>query len=174
MTAHAATVLTVEDNPIVRADLRLILEDAGFVVCPDAQDGLEAIEREAQYRPDLVLIDLNLPNLDGVEATRRILHRRDVPIVALTGHGRELADQAVEAGAVAQIRKPFDAGHLVRTIEGVLEQAVERRRDADASEHRSTLVMIERMVHDGHTEREITDAVRRATAPEPMAPVVGR
>src|SRR6266403_804083 len=69
----AARVLTVEDDPIVRADLRLILEDAGFDVCPDARDGIEAVELAREHRPDLVLIDLSLPRLDGVEATRRIL-----------------------------------------------------------------------------------------------------
>ena len=64
-----ASVLTVEDDPIVRADLRLILEDAGFDVCADARDGVEAVELARQHRPDLILMDLNLPGLDGVEAT---------------------------------------------------------------------------------------------------------
>src|SRR5438094_10001190 len=79
-----ASVLTVEDDPIVRADLRLILEDAGFDVCPDARDGVEAVEFAREHRPDLILIDLSLPRLDGVEATRQILSERTVPIVALT------------------------------------------------------------------------------------------
>src|SRR5213593_2645992 len=93
-----ARVLTVEDDPIVRADLRLILEDAGFDVCPEARDGIEAVELAREHRPDLILIDLSLPRMDGVEATRRILHERDVPIVALTGHSSEdLVGRAVEA-----------------------------------------------------------------------------
>ena len=71
-----ARVLTVEDDPIVRADLRLILEDNGFDVCADARDGVEAVELAREHRPDLILIDLHLPELDGVEATRRILDER--------------------------------------------------------------------------------------------------
>src|SRR5712671_5099039 len=68
-----ARILTVDDNPIVRADLRLILEDAGFEVVPDARDGVEAVDLARRHKPDLVLIDLSLPRIDGVEATRRIL-----------------------------------------------------------------------------------------------------
>jgi DNA-binding NarL/FixJ family response regulator len=58
----------VEDDPIVRADLRLILEDAGFDVCPDARDGIEAVELARTHRPDLILIDLGLPR---ITASRR-------------------------------------------------------------------------------------------------------
>src|ERR1700730_4783980 len=84
VSLHAtARVLTVEDDPIVRADLRLILEDAGFDVVPDARDGVEAGELAREHRPDLILIDLKLPGLDGVEATRQILRERSVPIAAL-------------------------------------------------------------------------------------------
>src|SRR5438874_549934 len=97
-------ILTVEDDPIVRADLRLILEDNGFDVCAGARDGLEAVELAREHAPDVVLIDLNLPRLDGVEATRRILDERAVPIVALTGYvsGGAL-ERAREAGAVEHV-----------------------------------------------------------------------
>src|SRR2546428_4746845 len=99
MAAHAtASVLTVEDDPIVRADLRLILEDAGFDVCPDARDGVEAVELAREHRPDLILIDLSLPELDGVEATRRILDEREVPVVALTRYAAgDSIQRAVQA-----------------------------------------------------------------------------
>ena len=152
MSLHAtARVLTVEDDPIVRADLRLILEDAGFDVVPDARDGVEAVELAREHRPDLILIDLNLPGLDGVEATRRILSERTVPIVALTGHRTGIVERALEAGAVAHVLKPFDEGQLVGTLTGVLA-------DREA-EHRHHLIMIESMVRDGYSEREITAAV---------------
>src|SRR5258707_8943764 len=83
-TVKRATVLAVEDDPIVRADLRLILEDANFVVS-EARDGIEAVERAREDRPDLILLDLGLPKLDGVAAARQILRERAVPIVVLTG-----------------------------------------------------------------------------------------
>jgi CheY-like chemotaxis protein len=147
-----ARVLTVEDDPIVRADLRLILEDAGFDVCPDARDGIEAVELARTHRPDLILIDLSLPRIDGVEATRRILDERDVPIVALTGHGGGSAERAREAGAVAHILKPFHEAHLVGTITDVLADA-ERERQGQ-------LIMVEAMVRRGDSERAIADALR--------------
>jgi CheY-like chemotaxis protein len=157
MAAHAtASVLTVEDDPIVRADLRLILEDAGFNVVPDARDGVEAVELAREHRPDLILIDLNLPGLDGVEATRQILSERAVPIVALTGHRAGFAERALEAGAVAHVLKPFDDGQLVETLTGVLAD----RAEADAETgRRRQLFMIERMVREGYSEREISAAV---------------
>jgi two-component system, response regulator PdtaR len=152
----AARVLTVEDDPIVRADLRLILEDAGFDVVPDARDGVEAVEFAREHRPDLILIDLSLPNLDGVEATRQILDEQDVPIVALTGHSTGgLVERAIEAGVVAHVLKPFHESHLVETITDALaDHAVseaERRRD---------LILVEAMVRDGYSEGEIVAALR--------------
>jgi response regulator NasT len=153
----AAKILTVEDNPIVRADLRLILEDAGFDVCPDARDGVEAIHLARRHRPDLILLDLALPNVDGVEATRRILGERNVPIVALTGHGRgELVERALEAGAVGQILKPFTERHLVKTLQTVLAD-----REAEQDHLR---YLVERLVREGRSEREIERAVRRGTS----------
>jgi CheY-like chemotaxis protein len=156
MPAAAQKVLTVEDDPIVRADLRLILEDAGFDVCPDARDGVEAVELAREHRPDLIVLDLGLPRLDGVEAARRILDERDVPIVALTGHGnREIVDRAVEAGATGYVLKPFSENQLLGTLLGVLES-----REAEAEHLR---VMVESMVRDGYSEREIERAVRGAS-----------
>jgi response regulator NasT len=156
-----ARVLTVEDDPIVRADLRVILEDAGYEVCPDARDGVEAVELAREHRPDLVLIDLSLPRLGGVEATRQIIGERDVPIVALTGHSRgDLVGRAVEAGAVGYVLKPFSEAQLVETLAGVLADRVER----DERRKRRHLVMIESMQRAGHSERQITRAVQEATS----------
>ena len=158
-----ARVLTVEDDPIIRADLRLILEDAGFDVCPDARDGLEAVELARTHSPDLILIDLGLPRIDGVEATRRILSERDVPIVALTGHRTGgLVERAIEAGAVAHVVKPFYEAHLVETIVGALaDRVLQDEASADAErEVRRSLIMIESMVRDGYSEDAIAEAVR--------------
>jgi CheY-like chemotaxis protein len=140
----------------VRADLRLILEDAGFDVCPDARDGIEAVELARTHSPDLILIDLSLPRIDGIEATRRILDERDVPIVALTGHSSGgFVERAMEAGAVAHVLKPFHEAHLVGTIAGALAERDQR----DEAKRRRDLVMIESMVRQGYSEREIVDAL---------------
>jgi two-component system, response regulator PdtaR len=121
--AHALTVLTVEDDPIVRADLRLVLEDAGFTVCADARDGEEAVELAREHTPDVILMDLGLPRISGVEATRRILAHRDVPIVALTGHRDAQADAAIEAGAVSLVTKPFVVRDVVTSLRDAAAQA---------------------------------------------------
>jgi CheY-like chemotaxis protein len=155
-------VLTVEDDPIVRADLRLILEDAGFDVCADGRDGVEAVDLAREHRPDLILIDLNLPRVDGVEATRRILSERAVPIVALTGHRTGFLERALEAGAVAHVLKPFHVADLVATLNGVLAKRAEE--DAEA-EHRYNLMAIESMIRDGYSEREITAAMGERRSP---------
>jgi response regulator NasT len=155
----AARILTVDDNPIVRADLRLMLEDAGFEVVPDARDGVEAVDLARKHKPDLVLIDLSLPKLDGVEATRRILGERDVPVVALTGHSRDdFVQRAVDAGAVGHVLKPFSRVELVATVSGALAD----RADRDEHERRVYLAMIESMVRAGRSEQEVTRAVEAA------------
>lgn len=158
-TLTANRILTAEDDPIVRDDLRFILEEAGFEVCAHARDGVEAVELAREHRPDLIVMDLGLPGIDGVEATRRILRERDVQIVALTGHrSGGLVEGALEAGAVAHVLKPFHEAQLVETITDALVDG-ERRAEA---ERRQLLIMIESMVREGSSEREITDAVNRS------------
>jgi response regulator NasT len=163
--AHATTVLTVEDDPIVRADLRLVLEEAGFDVCEDARDGAEAIELSRKHRPDLVLMDLGLPRVDGVEAIRRIRRDRDVPVVALTGHtGSDVVERALEAGASAFVLKPFHVGQLVSTVSRALEEDRSRKDEAAEGTRRHHLVMIESMQRGGASEDAIAAALRRENA----------
>jgi CheY-like chemotaxis protein len=160
--AAAARILTVEDDPLVRADLRLVLEDAGFEVCADARDGAEAVALAERHRPDLVLMDLGLPVVDGVEATRRIRNDLDVPVVALTGHtSGEFLGRALEAGASDHVLKPFEAEGLVGTLKRALANHSERRATAEA-ERRHHLIMVESMLRDGFSQREIEHALRRA------------
>jgi CheY-like chemotaxis protein len=137
--SSAASVLTVEDDPIVRADLRLVLEDAGFSVVADAKDGVEAVDLAREHEPDVILLDLSLPLLDGVEATRRIKAERDVPIVALTGASLRLAEEAVDAGATSYVVKPFSEGEVVGALLDALAIHEAKRPDPRA-ESRAALV----------------------------------
>jgi response regulator NasT len=158
--------MTVEDDPIVRADLRLILEDHGFDVCADARDGVEAVELAREHRPDLILIDLHLPELDGVEATRRILDEREVPIVALTGYVTgDTIQRAAEAGAVDHITKPFSAAGLVEKLRDVL--ATRKLELERAVEHDYIRAVIERMLRDNRSEEEILAVVWSMTGEQP-------
>jgi two-component system, response regulator PdtaR len=103
-------VLIAEDESIVRLDLRALLEDQGLFVCGEARNGLEAVALARELLPDVALLDIGMPELDGIEACRRIYAERPIPIVMLTGHSeRELVDRAIEAGAFSYLGKPFRA-----------------------------------------------------------------
>ena len=138
-----ATVLTVEDDPIVRADLRLVLEDAGFEVCADARDGVEAVELAREHRPDVILLDLGLPRLDGVEATRRIRDERDVPIVALTGNREgDLLERALEAGAGSYVLKPYAENEVVGAVLAALANHGEQGIGSAREESRQAIAHV--------------------------------
>jgi CheY-like chemotaxis protein len=142
LSTATARVMTVEDDPIVRADLRLVLEDAGFGVCAGARDGIEAVDLARLHEPDVIVLDLGLPRLDGVEATRRILSERDIPIIALTGRSTSLAMEAMDAGAVSFLRKPFVERELVDSVTTALASHLEKRRD----ESRAAIVSVLELV----------------------------
>ncbi|MDX6526835.1 MAG: two-component system, response regulator PdtaR [Gaiellales bacterium] len=155
-------ILTVDDDPIVRADLRVILEDAGFSVVPDARDGVEAVEHARQHAPDLIVLDLGLPGLDGFDAAATIRSERDVPIVALTGHNApELLRRASDAGAESYVLKPFSEDGLISAIRAALAKR-SARVAAEESRSYHLLLMVESMVRENMSERDIKRAVRQA------------
>ena len=162
MQASAARVLTAENDPIVRADLRLVLEGAGFWVCADARDGVEAVELAREHAPDAIVLDLGLPRLDGVEAARRILAERDVPIVALTGISRGLAERAVDAGVDSYVLKPFVEGEVVGALRDALANRAERAVRAKREESRRTIAHMLSLL--GHPEEWADELERRAFA----------
>jgi two-component system, response regulator PdtaR len=110
-------VLVAEDETIIRLDLCALLEHAGFEVCAEAKDGEEAIEFARAEQPDLAVLDVKMPKLDGIEAARRILEERPIPIVMLTAYGQEeLVSRAVEAGVFGYLVKPFREQDLLPAI----------------------------------------------------------
>jgi response regulator NasT len=114
-------VLVAEDETIIRLDLCALLEQAGLEVCAAARDGEEAVELARSTRPDLVLMDVRMPRLDGIEAARRILEERPLPIVMLTAHGDEkLVARAIGAGVFGYLVKPFREQDLLPAIHTAL------------------------------------------------------
>ena len=110
-------VLIAEDETIIRLDLRELLERAGFDVCAEARDGEEAVALARSEAPDLAIMDVKMPRLDGIEAARRILDERPIPIVMLTAYGQdELVSRAVEAGVFGYLVKPFRENDLLPAI----------------------------------------------------------
>src|SRR5437016_12278065 len=89
----ALRILIAEDETIIRLDLRDLLVRAGFDVCAEARDGEEAIELARSEQPDLAVMDVKMPKLDGIDAARRILEERPIPIVMLTAYGQDEIDR---------------------------------------------------------------------------------
>src|SRR5881628_632100 len=101
-------ILVAEDETIIRLDLCALLRVAGHEVVAEARDGEEAVAFAQQHEPDLAIMDVKMPRLDGIEAARRILDERPIPIVMLTAYGQEeLVSRAVEAGVFGYLVKPF-------------------------------------------------------------------
>ena len=124
-------ILVAEDETIIRLDLRELLERAGYDVVAEARDGEEAVSLAREHEPDLAVMDVKMPRLDGIDAARRMLEERPIPIVMLTAFGqRELVDRAAEAGVYGYLVKPFREQDLVPAI------AAARARHAELEEVR--------------------------------------
>jgi AmiR/NasT family two-component response regulator len=111
-------ILLAEDETIIRLDLREMLVRAGFDVCAEAKDGAEAVQLARSEQPDLAIMDVKMPKLDGIDAARKILDERPIPIVMLTAYGQEeLVNRAVEAGVFGYLVKPFREQDLLPAIQ---------------------------------------------------------
>lgn len=123
-------VIIADDDPYVRCVLRAVLRASGVAVVAEAENGREAVELGLQYRPDVMVMDVIMPVLDGILATRRILEANpDQVVVALTSAGEdEFEPLALQAGAVGLLSKDVDINTLTRTLKGVMggEGAVSR------------------------------------------------
>ncbi len=110
-------VLVAEDETLIRVDLCQLLETAGHDVCAQAKDGAEAVELARSLRPDLAVLDVKMPRLDGIEAARRILDERPIPVVVVSAYTeRSLVDRAVESGVFGYLAKPFREEDLVPAL----------------------------------------------------------
>ena len=169
----ALRILVAEDETIIRLDLEKTLEDAGFEVCAAAKDGEEAVELARSQRPDLAILDVKMPRLDGIEAARRILAERPIPIVMLTAYEQaELVSRAVEAGVFGYLVKPFRAGDVVPAIEAARARHSELealREEAESlAEALATRKVVERakgllMEREGLSEQDAFARLRRAS-----------
>jgi AmiR/NasT family two-component response regulator len=111
-------VLIAEDEALIRLDLKEMLEEEGYAVVGEAANGEEAVQLAEELKPDLVILDVKMPILDGISAAERIVAARIAPVVMLTAFSqRELVERAVDAGAMAYLVKPFAKSDLLPTIE---------------------------------------------------------
>jgi DNA-binding response OmpR family regulator len=134
MASRVQTVLVVEDETSIASFVALYLKNAGYRV-QTAGTGQEALDGVARERPDLIVLDLMLPDLDGIEVCRRIRRSSDIPILMLTARDEDV-DKIIglEVGADDYLTKPFNPRELVARVKSILRRAVPERREPQARE----------------------------------------
>ena len=141
-------ILVAEDEAIIRLDLVEMLTEAGYVVVAQATNGVEAISLAQEHKPDLAILDVKMPELDGISAAEKIIEI--APVLMLTAFSqKDLVERARDAGAMAYVVKPFSISDLVPAI----EIAVSRHRQ---------LVALQQDVGDLHERLETRKVIDRA------------
>lgn len=117
-TTPAKRVIVAEDESLIRIDIVETLRDHGFDVVAEAADGEKAVALAEELRPDLVVMDVKMPLLDGISAAEILSKKKIAPVVLLTAFSqRELVERASEAGALAYVVKPFTPNDLIPAID---------------------------------------------------------
>jgi response regulator NasT len=118
VSSQKTRVLIAEDEALIRLDLKEMLEEEGYDVVGEVGDGQQAVDRARELAPDLVILDIQMPVLDGLSAAEQIASARIAPVIVLTAFSqRELVERARDAGAMAYLVKPFSKNDLVPAIE---------------------------------------------------------
>jgi response regulator NasT len=126
----AIRILVAEDEALIRMDLVEMLIEAGYEVVAEASDGAQAIELAQLHKPDLAILDVKMPILDGISAAEKII--AIAPVLMLTAFSqRELVERARDAGVMAYVVKPFSIGDLVPAIEIAISRHLQMRTLAD-------------------------------------------
>jgi two-component system, response regulator PdtaR len=114
-------VIIADDESLIRMDLREMLTHLGYLVVGDVADGRSAINQARELRPDIVVMDIKMPDMDGIEAAKVLTEERIAPVVLLSAYSqRELVDRAREAGVTAYLVKPYREEDLTPAIEVAL------------------------------------------------------
>jgi len=130
VAASAIRILVAEDEALIRMDLVEMLVEAGYEVVAEASDGAQAIELAQLHKPDLAILDVKMPVLDGISAAEKII--AIAPVLMLTAFSqRELVERARDAGVMAYVVKPFSIGDLVPAIEIAISRHLQMRSLAD-------------------------------------------
>jgi AmiR/NasT family two-component response regulator len=140
-------ILVAEDEALIRMDLIEMLQEAGYTVCAEATNGEEAIALAIEHKPDLCILDVKMPVLDGISAAEKII--AIAPVLMLTAFSqRELVERARDAGVMAYVVKPFTIGDLVPAIEIAMSRHTQMKslaeEVADLHERLETRKIIDR------------------------------
>ena len=116
-------VIVADDESIVRMDLREMLESLGYLVVGEAGDGESALHLSRELKPNIVIMDIKMPGMDGIEAGRVLTEERIAPVLLLTAYSQQdLVERAKEAGVMAYIVKPFHEADLAPALEVALQR----------------------------------------------------
>jgi len=116
-------VVIADDEPIIRLDLKRMLEDAGYDVVAEAGDGAGAVEAARNLSPDMLILDIRMPVMDGIDAAKLISDEKIAPVILLTAYSQgDLIDRAKEAGVYSYLVKPFKEADIVPAIEIALSR----------------------------------------------------
>ena len=125
---HKLRIVIADDEPIILLVLRQMLEELGMSVVGEASDGAQAVEKVRALKPDLAILDVKMPEMDGIEAARILHEERLAPVILLTAYSdRELIQRAKQAGVYGYIVKPFKQADLTPAIEVALARYQEAR-----------------------------------------------
>ena len=170
--APKTRVVVAEDEAIIRLDLKEMLEEEGFEVVGEAADGDAAVRLAAETAPDLVIMDIKMPGLDGLSAAERISKETSTAILILTAFSqRDLVSRAAEAGALGYLVKPFQKSDLLPAIDVALARHAEivavKKEAAGLQEQLDTRKAVDRakgklMDSDGLTEGEAFRRIQKA------------
>ncbi|GAA2235299.1 response regulator [Streptomyces amakusaensis] len=142
-------VVIAEDEALIRLDLKEMLEEEGYAVVGEAGDGQRAVELAREHRPDLVILDVKMPVLDGISAAEKIAEESIAPVLMLTAFSqRDLVERARDAGAMAYLVKPFSKSDVVPAIEMAVSRFTElkalEKEVADLSQRLETRKLVDR------------------------------
>ena len=146
MTQQARLVIA-DDEAIIRMNLREALEELGYLVVGEAGDGLSAVNMVRQLRPDLALLDVKMPRMDGIAAAKMIQDEQLAPVILLTAYnGVDLVSQAREAGVSGYLVKPIREGELMPAIEIARVRWSERRSRSNELEQLQELLETRKLI----------------------------
>jgi AmiR/NasT family two-component response regulator len=129
-SSMSVRILVAEDEALIRMDLIEMLQEAGYTVCAEATNGEEAIALATEHKPDLCILDVKMPVLDGISAAEKLISI--APVLMLTAFSqRELVERARDAGVMAYVVKPFTIGDLVPAIEIAMSRHIQMKSLAD-------------------------------------------
>ena len=164
-------IIIADDEALIRQDLREMLTNLGYLVVGDVGDGRSAVNQARELKPDLLIMDIRTPDMDGIEAARILTEEGIAPVLLLSAYSqRDLVERAASAGVSGYVIKPFDESNLLPAIEVVLARFNEyqeiSKEAARLEERLETRVVVDRakgilMYHRGMSEQEAFRNIQR-------------